>query len=829
MAMNFIYLTLQILACLEVVVALTWLRNDHLACAFDEKRGKIRSLTYIPSEHVLISDSKVFELQFVNEDGTISIDSGSYPMKVSQRHNDGATLTWKEMNISSTAHSKNWALVTVNMFVKLEQASLECDLDVEVIKTSGSELGLWQSSILAFTKEGVDQDGDLFFPAGIGRTFNHPTSENSATSGYIYAVYPSGGASMQYMAVATDESYSSSNGEATSTGLYVAAHDKKGYIKSFTYYHLDVMDTNVLNITTMPENAGTPFSKWRMPFPVVFAACPGINHSEGYPLWYQAAEMYRRFIFSDGGGGIAPWVRGKKIAERIPEWYKATSFWLNSHWQCNDVFNSTGGDPDTVVKLATRVAAVLGEPTLALHWYEWGAYAFDTNYPDYFPAKRGFVDAISGLRRGRNPIRTFPYTNGRIFDQHSAAYVQDDGAQYCSKQYPTPRFLKTGKDRDPPVILTESYGSDATFCVASPQSSYWQSKVSGVTGRLLEQEHVDGVYIDQVGASPPMACWDGDSEVMDHPNGGGTYWTQGYLETLRRIDESKNRGAGGEQAPIITEDCAEPYMGVLQGNLVLTSFRASLAQQSIYSSAAAECPQAYKRLTPAYAAVYGGHFIAAGAEWFRSDFNDHDWLCGKLASQFTSGVVMGWMALSGLDYRGDQKCGPMGVADLILAPEHRPAISYLKLLASARREALPWLLGGRMGAPPKLNPAPPVLTQDVRSKGGGLPLLDFDSVSSSSWLIDEDEGANGDKGTILVLITNNVLQERYVGTATVRADAAQEYEVCSKLLLIATDTDATSSGSEWLQRNSSGTGTGVIVEVDIPPRSVVLVKLSPGA
>ena len=132
-----------------------------------------------------------------------------------------------------------------------------------------------------------------------------------------------------------------------------------------------------------------------------------------------------------------------------------------------------------------------------------------------------------------------------------------------------------------------------------------------------------------------------------------------------------------------------------------------------------------------------------------------------------------------------------------------------------------------MGAPPTLNPAPPVLTQDVRSKGGGLPLLDFDSVSSSSWLIDEDEGDK--KGTILVLITNNVLQERYVGTATVRADAAQEYEVCSKLSLIATDTDATSSGSEWLQRNSSGTGTGVIVEVDIPPRSVVLVKLSPGA
>ena len=86
------------------------------------------------------------------------------------------------------------------------------------------------------------------------------------------------------------------------------------------------------------------------------------------------------------------------------------------------------------------------------------------------------------------------------------------------------------------MILTESYGSDATFCVANPHTSYWQSKVSGVTGRLLEQERVDGVYRPSR-SLPPMACWDGDSEVMDHPNG------EAPLDSgaSRHCDESMSR------------------------------------------------------------------------------------------------------------------------------------------------------------------------------------------------------------------------------------------------------------------------------------------------
>ena len=139
------------------------------------------------------------------------------------------------------------------------------------------------------------------------------------------------------MAVATDESYSS-NTDDTATGLYMGAHDKRGIIKSFTYSTTSTV--TVLNITTLPENAGMSFTEWFMPYPVAIGVVPGVNHRQGAPLWYQASQIYRSFIFSDKAGGVAPWVGGKKIAERIPEWYRDTSIWLNSHWQCNDVFNS---------------------------------------------------------------------------------------------------------------------------------------------------------------------------------------------------------------------------------------------------------------------------------------------------------------------------------------------------------------------------------------------------------------------------------------------------------------------------------------------------------
>ena len=146
----------------------------------------------------------------------------------------------------------------------------------------------------------------------------------------------------------------------------------------------------------------------------------------------------------------------------------------------------------------------------------------------------------------------------------------------------------------------------------------------------------------------------------------------------------------------------------------------------------------------------------------------------------------------------------------------------MKLLASARRAALPWLLEGRLGAPPVLSPAPPVLTQDVSSKGGGLPLLDYDSVSSSSWLLDTSSGSS----STLVLLTNNEDGDGYSGSVRVKGPEGP-YTVSTKLMQA--PADATEGG--WRDEEGQGvtgsSGSAVAVKVHVPARSVLLVKLSP--
>jgi hypothetical protein len=632
---------------------------------------------------------------------------------------------------------------------------------------------------------------------------------------------------MQYLAITTDESYSNPDSTAEATdAIYVGAHDPNGYIKTFTYTALAEGGMSVLNVTAYPDNAGVklaPGSKWTLPYPVAVGIVSGVNDAQGSPLWLKASHIYREAFVK---GMNAPWVK-RKISERVPTWYRDNAIWFNSHWQCNDVFNSTGGAPSTVLEVMSAVAARLEEPSLNFHWYEWGAYPFDTHYPDYFPEKKGYKEVVAVLRE-KHGVHTFPYINGRIFDVNSDSYLNDGGAQYCSKNYDSDRLVDGSQKADIPL---ESYGSNATFCVASPTEPYWQKKVADVAVSLVQDLGSDGVYIDQVGAAPPQQCWD---EGMNHTLGGGTYWGHGYDEMLR-LAQPQQGEEGVISAPIATEDCAEVYMETLQGNLVLTSFRASLAQGSVYSSSGGgECAQAYKRVVPAFPVVYGGHYIAFGAEWFRSDWGDHDWFCGKLASMFSSGTQMGWMSLVGMtDPADDDKCGPMGVGDLLLAPEHAPATNYLKLLAKARREVVDYLVDGVMSYPPVLSPAPPVHTQGVESKNVKMPLLDYDSVSRSSWRLGGSGGGGDTSVTALVLLTNNV-QHAYEGSASIKLPANKQDSTVVVSARLMTVSEVGQVSVEKLEQvkvvveeEEKAGGTGVVlVPVYLPARSVLALELS---
>ena len=184
----------------------------------------------------------------------------------------------------------------------------------------------------------------------------------------------------------------------------------------------------------------------------------------------------------------------------------------------------------------------------------------------------------------------------------------------------------------------ETYGSDASFCVANPYSSYWQGKVTDTVDDLVNAWGVDGVYIDQIGSAVPKMCWD---STHNHTLGGGAWWREGYIQMLQAIAAKITTKDGSAAAPIVTEDNAEPYMNALQGYLSLVAFKASLQLQPVPSSSH------YKQLAPAFPVVYGGYYVAFGAQWYQLDFDDHDWWRGKLAATFVTGTQMGWFSIAG--------------------------------------------------------------------------------------------------------------------------------------------------------------------------------------
>ena len=85
--------------------------------------------------------------------------------------------------------------------------------------------------------------------------------------------------------------------------------------------------------------------------------------------------------------------------------------------------------------------------------------------------------------------------------------------------------------------------------------------MSNTVERLTHEYNLDGVYIDQIGAAAPKLCYDASH---GHAVGGGSWWTDGYRALLQQT-----RTHAGDQAGLVTESNAEPYMGSLNSYLTL--------------------------------------------------------------------------------------------------------------------------------------------------------------------------------------------------------------------------------------------------------------------
>eukprot|EP01043_Picozoa_sp_COSAG02_P035832 COSAG02_NODE_2591_length_8466_cov_26.224095_3_plen_394_part_00 len=288
----------------------------------------------------------VWSLEFVlnsAEGAPIKIDSRSVALDtrtLNATSTSSAMLEWRHCVI---AHEQ---VATVTLELQLLQGQLEYRLSVT---GTSAFVGLWSWAVTPIGALALPEGSSLFENAGFGLVHTPPTR--------FSGVYPQH--TMQYMAAY-------GLGDGGTQGVYVAAHDPTAESKNFGFdptAHplMRTNSTGAFTISATPPAAGLALSThaFTAAWPVVVRLFKG--------GWWDASQIYRSWVLAH-----ATWTKQGPMRTRtdIPGWLYNLTIWVNSHWQQNDIFNISGGDPAVT---ANRVAAIvdrfgIGKDSLALHW-----------------------------------------------------------------------------------------------------------------------------------------------------------------------------------------------------------------------------------------------------------------------------------------------------------------------------------------------------------------------------------------------------------------------------------------------------------------------------
>ncbi len=351
-------------------------------------------------------------------------------------------------------------------------------------------------------------------------------------------------------------------------GFYFAAHDGGARPKS-----LILKGNQSASVRLLAENAGVPGSGQKALFPVVTELFEG--------EWWNAAKLYRTWV------STAPWTAMGLIRDNpnYPKGITDLGFWY-----------LLSGPPATVEPTMDEAYNKRATVPHGVHWYNWHEIPFDNSYPEYFPTKEGVPEATQRMTdRGQVVM---PYINGRLWDQDIPSF--ENAKPYAA-------MMPNGKYK------IEIYASKRNLVPMCPYTELWQSKIQEVCHRLMDECHVNAIYLDQIGAARPIPCY---NKEHGHPLGGGTHWVDGYRKMLSAI----HKEAASKGVFLTTENTSEPYMDNIQGFLAWN--------------------ERFETDLPLLPAVYSGY-----TTYFTSPQNKNDDLDAFRLMQgrdFTWGCQLGW-------------------------------------------------------------------------------------------------------------------------------------------------------------------------------------------
>lgn len=450
------------------------------------------------------------------------------------------------------------------------------------------------------------------------------------------AVYPSCVRAMPFVAL--------SDGK---TGLYLGIEDQKGYPLRLFVGKNNQIPAVSLGLRHELEDMGRT-RHYKTPYQIVMTPFEGD--------WYEAGRIYRAAAMKTPWGSVPP------LADRkdIPQWVKDLDLWM-----------VTGCHDEATANQIIEFANTFGVPTAA-HVYSWHEIPFDDHYPEYFPAKPGFVPAVAKVQAAGIPV--MPYINGRLWDSTTTSWQVEDASKACS-------INEQGK----PYV--EVYGSKVPLSPMCPSTELWKDKITGLVDRLIHECGVKAVYIDQISAAEAKRCF---AANHGHPMGGGTYWIQGYRDLVSRC-----RAKLGPDNMLTTEENADPWNDLLHAFLLVNT-RDNGGE-----------------MVPLYPAVYGGRVISFGFQYISGD--DYTWrypLRLKFARALVFGSQLGWV-------------GPE-----ILQPANKTEAEFLKRLCQARHTSRDALQYGELLAPPELEKVGTVSWGEA--KDGAQPITQ-PAVLASLW------------------------------------------------------------------------------------------------
>jgi hypothetical protein len=453
----------------------------------------------------------------------------------------------------------------------------------------------------------------------------------------------------------------------TDGGLYLAAEDSKWFRKNF-----------ICN----PKGSGNSFSwyfthiadgrekkhRWTLPYTVAFGPFRGD--------WYDAAKEYRKWIKTQ------PVFVPLKDRKDIPEWFSKLNVWFQGQ--------DTGPEADKMASMVSnllRIRKELGED-YGWHWYLWQkGRQHDHNYPDYFPAAAGFKEAVKVIQDAG--VHAMPYINVTLFETQLPMWKEDNASLWAVRNgnygfFDSARNIWSRGDLEWVFYLNSDNRKMVSMC---PATAYWQDKMASIYGRLVNDEGVDAVYLDQLMVYPYL-CY--ASNHGHAPCGGGDYMAQGFREMIKKI-----RATSQKQIVLGGENIGESYNDLIDYQLTAHS----------------EC--APERI-PMYQAALKDYTVEIGLYSFPAAENTPEAFMAKQGLCLVQGRQLGWFNFNVMDY---------DFTTHQLKPNGLWFMPYLKSLCAARTAAHDFLYYGELVRPPVLKDLP---NKDVRwiMWPGGVPELD---------------------------------------------------------------------------------------------------------